>query len=217
MFSLLPPRPRRRLRPVCAAIAALSLFSMGARADVQPGKPAPDFTGKDSNGTVHALASLEGKTVVLEWTNHDCPYTVKHYATGNMQALQKEAADKGVVWLTIVSSAPGRQGHVTAAQANKLTAERKAVPAAVVLDPEGKIGRLYDARVTPHMFIVDKNGKIAYMGAIDDTPTANHADVKTARNYVREALAAVAEGKPVASAATRPYGCSVKYGTTRKS
>src|SRR5262245_36390320 len=212
MLSLLSRHSRRRLHPACAAIAALSLSGMGALAEVQLGKPAPDFAGKDTNGTVHALANLKGKTVVLEWTNHECPYTVKHYATGNMQALQQEAAGKGVVWLTVASSAPGKQGYVTAAQANKLTAERQAVPAAVLLDPDGRIGRLYDARTTPHMFVIDKDGKVAYMGAIDDTPTANHADVKTARNYVRDALAALAAGKPVPTTATRPYGCTVKYG-----
>jgi peroxiredoxin len=188
---------------------------MPALADVRPGTVAPDFAARDSSGKDVTLSSLRGKTVVLEWTNHECPYTVKHYATGNMQTLQKEATGDGVAWLTIVSSGPGTQGHVTAEEANKLTADRKAAPTAVLLDPDGKVGRLYQARTTPHMFVIDKDGKVAYMGAIDDKPTANHADVKTSRNYVREALAAIKAGQPAKISSTRPYGCSVKYAPAR--
>jgi len=186
-----------------------------ARADVQPGKAAPDFTARDSAGKDVTLSSYRGKTVVLEWTNHLCPYTVKHYATDNMQALQRDATKDGVVWLTVVSSARGTQGYVETLEADKLTADRKAAPTSILLDPEGKLGHLYEAKTTPHMYVIDKDGKLAYMGAIDDNPTANHASVKTAHNYVREALAAVKAGQPVKTASTRPYGCTVKYSAAR--
>jgi peroxiredoxin len=195
----------------CLAIGAAS----AVRADVQPGKAAPDFTARDTAGKEVQLSSYRGKTVVLEWTNHLCPYTVKHYATDNMQALQRDATKDGVVWLTIVSSSRGTQGYVEGLEADKLTADRKASPTAFLLDPDGKVGHLYEAKTTPHMFVIDKDGKLAYMGAIDDTPTANHSDVKGARNYVREALAAVKAGQPVKTASTRPYGCTVKYSAAR--
>jgi hypothetical protein len=149
--------------------------------------------------------------VVLEWTNHECPYTAKHYATGNMQALQATATGSGVAWLTVVSSRPGSQGYIEAAEADRLTAGRKAQPTAVLLDPRGQLGRLYGASTTPHMFIIDGTGTLVYMGAIDDRPTANPVSVKGARNYVREALDAMAAGRRIAVASTRPYGCSVKY------
>ncbi len=180
-------------------------------ASVQPGAPAPAFTGTDTKGVQHALAAYRGKTVVLEWTNHECPYTVKHYETGNMQALQDAATGSGAIWLTVVSSRPGTQGYVDAAAADGLTAGRSAKPSAVLLDPTGQIGRLYDARTTPHMFVIDGAGMLVYMGAIDDRPSASHASVRGARNYVREALDALAAGRPIAAASTRPYGCSVKY------
>lgn len=180
-------------------------------APTQPGAPAPAFTGTDTKGVQHALAAFRGKTVVLEWTNHECPYTVKHYATGNMQALQNAATGSGAIWLTVVSSRPGTQGYIDAAAADGLTASRSAKPSAVLLDPTGQIGRLYDARTTPHMFVINGAGTLVYMGAIDDRPTASHASVRGARNYVREALDALAAGRPIAVASTRPYGCSVKY------
>ena len=201
----------RRATAGVVVAAGFALASTVAVADAVPGKHAPDFAGTDSNGKTHKLSDYKGKTVVLEWTNDGCPYVRKHYGAGNMQALQKEAADKGVVWLSVISSAKGEQGHVDGAGANKLTADRKAVPAAVLLDPQGTIGRAYGAKTTPHMYVIDKDGKLVYNGAIDDKPTSNVADIKTARNYLREALAAVAEGKPVAMATTRAYGCSVKY------
>jgi len=198
-----------------AALAACLVVGSAARADVQPGKTAPDFTARDTKGKDVTLSSYRGKTVVLEWTNHLCPYTVKHYATDNMQALQREATKDGVVWLTVVSSAPGTQGYVSELEADKLTADRKASPTALLLDPEGKLGHLYEAKTTPHMFVIDKDGKLAYMGAIDDKPTASHGDVKAAHNYVRDALAAVKAGQPVKTASTRPYGCTVKYSAAR--
>jgi peroxiredoxin len=205
-----------RTLATAALAACLAIGGVNAvRADVQPGKAAPDFTARDTTGKEVTLSSYRGKIVVLEWTNHLCPYTVKHYATDNMQAIQRDAAKDGVVWLTVASSARGTQGHVNELEADKLTADRNAAPAAVLLDPEGKVGHLYEAKTTPHMFVIDKEGKLAYMGAIDDRPTANHADVKAARNYVREALAAVKAGEAVKTASTRPYGCTVKYSAAR--
>jgi peroxiredoxin len=191
----------------------VATLAASALANVQAGKAAPDFTAIDSNGKSHQLSSLKGKTVVLEWTNDGCPYVQKHYGAGNMQALQKAASDTGVVWLTVVSSSPGTQGHVDGAAANKLTDSRKALPSAVLLDPTGKIGKLYDAKTTPHMYVIDPKGNLAYAGAIDDKPTANQADIKGARNYVTEALTAVAAGQAPAVTTTRAYGCSVKYGS----
>jgi peroxiredoxin len=178
------------------------------------GIAAPDFSLPDSNGKAVSLADFKGKTVVLEWTNHLCPYVGKHYGTGNMQKLQHEAAADGIVWLSIISSAPDTQGYVVGDEANKLTVERKAAPTAVLLDPKGTVGRLYDARTTPHMYIIDATGKLVYMGGIDDTPTADWDDVRTAKNYVRAALDDMAKGRPVANPVTRAYGCTVKYDTS---
>ena len=193
--------------------AALALTIATVLAEPRVGEPAPDFIGVDSNGKTHKLSDLKGKTVILEWTNHDCPFVGKHYSTGNMQKLQKEATGDGIVWLSVISSAPGRQGHVEGAAANDLTKDRSASPSAVILDAKGDIGRAYNARTTPHMFLINEKGTLVYKGAIDDKPSANHADVPTARNYVRDALAATAAGKPVDPDTTRAYGCSVKYGS----
>ena len=186
-----------------------------ALAQIQPGKPAPEFTLQDSAGKTVKLADFKGKTVVLEWTNQDCPYVRKHCGGGNMQQLQKDAAAKDVVWLTISSSAPGQQGHVNGLEADELTKSRKAAPAAFLFDPDGKVGHAYDARTTPHMYVIDKAGVLAYMGAIDDKPTANLADLKTARPYLKEAVEAVLAGEAVKVASTRAYGCSIKYATPR--
>jgi hypothetical protein len=204
---------REVLAALGATAAAMNLVPADAYAAAGPqtGAPAPTFTASDSKGKQHTLIAYKGKTVVLEWTNHECPYTVKHYATGNMQALQGRVTDSGGIWLTVVSSRPGSQGHVNHLEADKLTDDRNARPTAVLLDPKGDLGRLYAARTTPHMYIVDPAGALVYMGAIDDQPTANHASVKGARNYVREALDAMGAGRPIALASTRPYGCTVKY------
>jgi peroxiredoxin len=175
------------------------------------GEPAPAFTATATTGASVSLADYRGKLVILEWTNHDCPYVRKHYESGNMQSLQKEATGQGVVWLTIISSAPNEQGYVTPAQANELTATRNAAPTAVLLDPKGIVGRPYGATNTPHMYLVDKAGLLVYAGAIDDRPTARKADVQGAHNYVRAALTAVMAGQPVKTPATRAYGCTVKY------
>jgi peroxiredoxin len=193
------------------ATATLTAARGRAAAAAAIGQPAPTFTAGATNGSNVNLAEHRGKIVVLEWTNHECPYVRKHYETGNMQALQKEAKAKDVVWLTIISSAPGEQGHVTAAQADELTRSRQAVPTAVLLDPRGTVGRLYDAKVTPHMYVIDPKGVLMYAGAIDDRPTTRRADVQTAQNYVRVALAAVMAGQPVKTPVTRAYGCTVKY------
>jgi peroxiredoxin len=186
-------------------------MTAAAYASPEIGKPAPDFSTVDSNGKTVKLSDYRGKIVVLEWTNDGCPFVQKHYSSGNMQSLQKEETSRGIVWLSIVSSAPGEQGYVDGAEANALTKARNAAPTAVLLDPEGKVGHLYDAKTTPHMFIVNTDGTLVYMGGIDDKPTSNPADVKTAKNFVRAALDNVVAGKPVGQAVTRPYGCSVKY------
>jgi len=199
------------MRVFLGSIAAVALFSSAAVAMPTVGQPAPAFTAVDSNGKPHSLADFKGRIVVLEWTNDGCPYVGKHYNSGNMQKLQQEASASGVVWLSVISSAPGKQGYVTGAEANTLTTSRNAHPTAVLLDPTGAVGREYAAQTTPHMFVIDKTGVLRYMGAIDDKPIAAAASLTGARNYVREALAEVASGKPVAVASTEPYGCSVKY------
>ena len=208
-MSLSAWKPSIVLSSALLLAASLSLAAQPAAATPAVGKQAPQFTGVDSYGKSISLADFRGKTAVLEWTNHDCPYVRRHYGAGNMQALQKETTKEGVVWISIVSSAPGREGHVVAQEANDLTKRRGAAPSFVVLDPKGAIGQQYRARTTPHMYVVDPAGKLAYMGAIDDNPWGDNAT--GARNFVRLAVAAVKAGKPVAQAATRPYGCSVKY------
>jgi peroxiredoxin len=192
----------------CAALAALV---SACSAQVKVGGPAPDFTAKDSRGQSEALAQYRGKYVVLEWHNQGCPFTKKHYTSGNMQALQKEWTAKGVVWFTVISSAPGAQGYVTPSEENDYLAKEHAAPTAVLLDADGKIGHLYSARTTPQMVVIDPNGNVIYDGAIDDRPTPDPGDVKGADNYVSDALTAAIAGKPVATPFTRPYGCSVKY------
>ena len=175
------------------------------------GQPAPAFTALDADGKVRALSDFKGKTVVLEWTNEGCPYVAKHYDSANMQGLQKQAAADGVVWLTVISSAPGFQGYKTGPQARQWKARVGAAPAKVILDPNGTVGRAYAARTTPHMYVVDKTGTLVYMGGIDDKASSEPSSLEGAKNYVVAALADVKAGRPVAQAATRPYGCSVKY------
>jgi peroxiredoxin len=178
---------------------------------VRVGEPAPGFTAVDSNGKNQSLSDYKGKYVVLEWHNQGCPYTKKHYESGNMQRLQKEWTAKGVVWFTVISSAPGTQGFVTPSQENDYVKQVNAVPTAVLMDPGGTLGKLYDAKTTPHMYIIDPHGTLIYNGAIDDKPTSDQADIKTSKNYVSTALGEALAGKPITDAATRPYGCSVKY------
>lgn len=193
------------------ALALMPALALPARARALNNAPAPDFSVKDASGKVRSLAQFRGQTLVLEWTNHDCPFVRKHYGSGSMQALQREAAEAGVAWLSVISSGPGQQGHVTGAQAQALTEQRKAAPSAVLLDPMGVMGRAYGAKTTPHMFVINAQGILVYQGGIDDQPTSNPADLAKAKNYVRAALADVAAGRSVAIATSTPYGCSVKY------
>lgn len=197
-------------RAACTLLVA-SLATVAA-AQARIDAPAPQFTATDSHGKTHSLDEYRGKYVVLEWHNHDCPYTRKHYLSGNMQSLQKEWTAKGVVWFTVISSAPGEQGYVTASQENAYLAKMNADPTAVLLDPSGKLGHLYDAKTTPDMYIINPSGKLIYSGAIDNRPTPDQGDIKGADNYVNDALTEAMDGKPVATPYTRPYGCSVKYG-----
>lgn len=198
----------RRTLFIAALLAATPSLVL---AEAIPGRAAPEFTAIDSNGKSVKLSALKGKTVVLEWTNHECPYVRKHYGAGNMQTLQREATGAGVVWLSVASSAKGKQGFVEGLEANKLTDDRKASPTAVLLDAAGTIGKAYGATSTPHMFVIAPDGVLAYAGAVDDKATSNPGDIPKARSYVREALAAVAAGKPMQPSQTRSYGCSVKY------
>jgi len=193
-------------------VALVSLFSAAVAANAaRVGDPAPDFNGVDSQGRPQNLASYRGKFVVLEWTNNGCPYTQKHYESGNMQSLQKEWTGKGVVWLTMLSSAPGEQGFMTPAQENQYIAREHAAPTAAILDSHGAIGHEYDAKTTPHMFIIDPSGRLIYEGAIDDHATPNPSDIKQSKNYVSDALRESMGGKQVTTSYTRPYGCSIKY------
>jgi len=192
--------------PVLALALNLSAF-----AAVEPGETAPDFTLKDSKGNSQKLSSFSGKFVVLEWMNPECPFVKKHYSTGNMQSLQKEYTAKGIVWLSIISSAPGKQGYCTGPQAEANTKDQKAFPTAVLLDPSGEVGQLYGAKTTPHMFVINPEGKLIYMGAIDSIRSANSSDCAKADNYVRQTLDAALAGKPVPNPETKSYGCSVKY------
>jgi hypothetical protein len=180
----------------------------------QPGAPAPAFTGTDIAGRTVNLADYGGKTVILEWTNNGCPFVGKHYNSGNMQALQRRFTAAGDVWLTVASSAPGEQGYVTPDEARADIARWKAAPTDYLLDPDGLLGHRYGARATPHMVVIDPQGVLVYIGAIDDKPSVDVADVKTAKNYVAAALEELASGKPVSVSATRDYGCSVKYKTS---
>lgn len=193
------------------AVAALALVASPAAAAPQIGQPAPAFQAKDMNGRVRSLSEFRGKTVVLEWTNNGCPYVGKHYGSGNMQSLQKDATKDGIVWLSVISSAPGFQGYLTGPQAKAWMKKVGAHSTDVLLDPEGKVGRAYEAKATPHMFIVDKTGRLVYMGGIDDRPYSDPESLKGAKNYVRAALSDIKAGRPVAQPVTRPYGCSVKY------
>ena len=178
---------------------------------IKVGEAAPDFTAGDSNGQTRKLSDYKGKYVVLEWHNQGCPYTRKHYESGNMQKLQKDWTSKGIVWLTVISSAPGKQGYVTASEENDYVKRMNASPTAVLLDPKGDLGRMYGAKTTPHMYIIDPQGRLIYNGAIDDRPTSDQADIAGAKNFVSQALEEATAGKPVSTAATTPYGCSVKY------
>lgn len=175
------------------------------------GEPAPAFQARDADGRTRALSDFAGKIVVLEWTSSDCPYSHKHYDSHNMQDLQAKAVKDGVIWLTVSSSAPDREGYFTPKIARAWRAKVGSHATAILLDGDGKVGRAYNARVTPHMFVIDKTGRLAYMGGIDDRPYADPESLKGAKNYVTAALADLKAGRPVAQPVSSPYGCSVRY------
>ncbi len=177
----------------------------------RPGALAPEFSLPDAAGKTHALSAYRGKWVVLEWVNYDCPFVRKHYGSSNMQKTQAAAKAKGAVWLSINSSAPGKQGNFAGTELTRRIVDSKAAMDAYLLDPDGVVGKAYKAKTTPHMFVIDPQGKIVYAGAIDDKPSTDLADVPGARNYVLAALEAGMAGKPVETASTAPYGCGVKY------
>lgn len=196
-----------------ALLLGILVAAIPVQAAPQVGAAAPDFSGRTTGGETVSLSDFHGRTVVLEWTNHGCPFVQAHYDAGNMQDTQRFARDHGAVWLTIISSAPGKQGYVSAAEADRLTQTRAAAPHHVILDPTGEIGRLYGATRTPHMFVIEADGSVAYMGAIDDQPRPWRGDISKANNYVKTALTSLAAGEPIADAATAAYGCTVKYGS----
>jgi peroxiredoxin len=200
-------------RPILAAcaFAALAPFALAARAVPAVGQPAPDFTLTDANGKAVKLSDFRGKHVVLEWTNPGCPYVRKHYDSGNMPATQRDAVGKGVVWLSINSTEKGSYEYMEPARLVAWQKERNAAPTHVLLDQEGTTGRAFGARTTPHMYIVDPQGRLAYAGGIDSIPSSNPADIQRATNYVKQGLSEALAGKPITAATTRPYGCSVKY------
>jgi peroxiredoxin len=199
------------MKTILKTTFALLLAAGTAVAAPQVGQPAPTFTLTDSNGQSHSLSDFKGKFVVLEWLNHGCPFVVKHYGSGNMQKLQKEYTGKDVVWLSIASSAPGKQGHMTPEETNKTKEEKGSAATAVLLDADGTVGKLYDAKVTPELYVINPDGVLVYMGAIDDKKSVDAADVTGAKNYVKQALDEAMAGKPVSEPSTTAYGCGVKY------
>jgi alkyl hydroperoxide reductase subunit AhpC len=194
-----------------ASAIALVLGAAVQLSAAKVGEAAPDFTAAASNGKTFHLSDYHGKYVVLEWHNNGCPFVRKQYNSGNMQRLQKQWTSQGVVWFTILSSAPGKQGSMSASEENDYLAKMQAAPTAALLDPSGEIGHLYDAKTSPHMFVINPQGVVIYDGAIDDKPTTDLNDVPGAINYVSLALEQAMAGKQVETPATRPYGCSVKY------
>jgi len=198
---------KRLMLGLATALAVVSAPALAATV----GQPAPEFSAPDLAGKAVKLSDFRGKFVVLEWTNPECPYVRRHYDSGNMPSLQKEFAAKGVVWLAVNSSSP-ESGEFTPPEGmTKWVAAKGAAPTAVLIDKDGKVGRLYGARTTPHMYVIDPQGKLVYVGAIDDKRWANVEETKSAKNHVRAALGEAMAGKPVAVSATTPYGCSVKY------
>ena len=209
-----------RLLATGAALALLSACSPASEApetgsaetaEAPAADMAPAFTLVDAEGVERSLADFRGKTVILEWTNEGCPYVQKHYSSGNMQALQREATGDGVGWLTIISSAPGTQGYVEGDAAREWQSRNSAAATHLLLDPEGTVGRLYDAKTTPDMRIIDPEGRLLFVGGIDDRPTNKVEDIEGATNHVTMALADMDAGRPVATPFATPYGCSIKY------
>ena len=197
------------IRPLASLLAT---FAMVAAHAVTVGQPAPDFSLTDVHGKAVKLSDFKGKTVVLEWVNPGCPFVQKHYNTSNMQTLQKDATTKGVVWLSVNSTEKGHQDYMAPAKLDaKMNGEWKGASSYLLMDESGKVGQAYTAKTTPHMYVIDGGGKLVYAGGIDDKRSANPADVKTAKNFVRAALDETLAGKPVTVATATPYGCSVKY------
>jgi len=194
-----------------AALATALVLPAAASPDIR--KEAPNFTARTADGKTVDLKSLRGKIVVLEWTNHECPYVRMHYGANNMQATQKDATAQGIVWLQIISSPPGKQGFLEGPAAIKVNAERNAVPTNVLLDPDGKVGSLYGAQTTPHMYVIDEKGTLVYKGGIDSIPSYRADSLPKAVNYVRETLTALVSNKPVPNPSTRAYGCTIHYGS----
>jgi peroxiredoxin len=195
-------------------IGTLSWLNASAQSDrgsAIVGEQAPDFSVVDAYGNMHSLSDYEGQYLILEWLNHDCPFVRKHYDGNNMQELQEKYTEKGVVWLSVISSAPGTQGYLEPEEARSITQEKNASPTAVLLDVEGVMGRAYDARVTPHMYIINPDGVLEFNGAIDDRPTARPRDLEGAHNYVVAAMTSLMNGQPVEVTTNTPYGCTVKY------
>lgn len=192
-------------------LTAIFLALGSLRAEVETGSAAPAFTLAGMDGKEYSLSDFEGKYVVLEWLNHECPFVVKHYKAGNMQALQKEYTEKGVIWLSINSSAEGKQGHLTAETAKAITEEKEAAPTNVLFDHDGTVGKEYGAKTTPHMYVIDPEGTLIYQGAIDSIKSTDSDDIAEATNYVKQALDSAMAGEAVPEATTQPYGCSVKY------
>jgi peroxiredoxin len=196
--------------PILLSLSLLA-FALPLSARVSVGAAAPDFSVSDSNGRTQTLSQYKGKTVVLEWNNPECPFVRKHYSSGNMQKQQADAIADGVVWLTINSGANGKQGHLDGASANAFVAQQHATPTAYLLDPDGKVGKLYGARTTPHMYVIDASGTLRYMGGVDSIASTDKDDLAKATQYVRQALAELKAGKPVSTTTSQPYGCGVKY------
>ena len=195
-----------------SALVALAFIGINAMAEPAVDQPAPAFSAKTADGKTLDLASLKGKTVVLEWTNNECPFVVKHYdKSSNIPGLQKEFTNKGIVWLQVISSAEGKQGYVDGAGAIKVNKDRNATPTNTLLDPQGTLAKLYGAQTSPHFFIINDKGNLVYKGGIDSIPSSKAEDIPKATNYVREALNALADGKKIPNASTKPYGCSIKF------
>ncbi|WP_448554734.1 thioredoxin family protein [Thalassotalea montiporae] len=213
LFNYLQNIKKRLVATItCSALVLfLAPANAAAKVAIKVDSAAPDFQLVNTQGETVKLADFAGKYVVLEWTNHLCPYVKKHYESDNMQGLQRKYTEQGVVWLSIISSAPGKQGHVSATKADELTIDRKASPSHVLFDESGDVGKLYGAKTTPHMYIIDPKGTLRYAGAIDSIKSANPADIVKATNYVEVSMRSLMTGEPVDKKVTAPYGCSVKY------
>lgn len=196
---------------ICALVSGLVVPISGAQSQATIGEAAPNFTLQDTDGEEHRLSDYEGQYVVLEWLNFECPFVGKHYGSGNMQELQQTFTEKGVVWLSIVSSAKGKQGYYPPDEMKAKKQEHEGQMSAILMDSSGEVGRAYGAKVTPHMYVISPDGELLYKGGIDDKPTTDQADIEGAENYVRNALTQAMNGEEVEPKTAQPYGCTVKY------